>query len=55
MVVLFITLSAVWGRLIGVPSSVKAVLVQEFALRGLHIDMGKLTIDPLGVWSRGIW
>jgi hypothetical protein len=48
MLVLLVALSAVWGRLVGVPSGVKAVLVQEFALRGLHIDMGKLTIDPLG-------
>ena len=46
MLVLLVALSAVWGRLVGVPSSVKAVLVQEFALRGLHIDMGKVPIDP---------
>ncbi len=48
MLVLLVALSALWGRLVGVPSGVKALLGQEFALRGLEIEMGKLTIDPLG-------
>ena len=45
--VLFVA-SAIWGRVVGVPQGVKNLLVEEFVLRGLEIDAGKLTIDPLG-------
>jgi len=45
--VLFV-FSAIWGRVVGVPQGVKDLLVEEFILRGLEIDAGKLTIDPLG-------
>lgn len=48
MVLVLLAASAVWGRLVGVPQGVKALLVQEFAWRGLEIEIGKLTIDPLG-------
>ena len=48
MVVALLVVGAVWGRVVGVPSGVKNLLVEEFALRGLEIDTGKLTIDPLG-------
>ena len=47
MAVLFVA-SAIWGRVVGVPQGVKNLLVEEFVLRGLEIDAGKLTIDPLG-------
>jgi hypothetical protein len=45
--ILFVA-SAIWGRVVGVPQGVKNLLVEEFVLRGLEIDAGKLTIDPLG-------
>jgi len=45
--VLFVV-AAVWGRLVGVPRGVKDLLMQEFALRGLQVDMGKVTMDPWG-------
>ena len=45
--VLFVVV-AVWGRMVGVPRGVKDLLMQEFALRGLHVDMGKVTMDPWG-------
>ena len=48
MVVALLVVGAVWGRVVGVPLGVKNLLVEEFALRGLEIDTGKLTIDPLG-------
>jgi len=47
LAVLFV-LVALWGRLVGVPRGVKDLLLREFALRGLHVDMGKVTMDPWG-------
>ena len=48
MVVTLLVVGAIWGRVLGVPPGVKSLLVEEFALRGLEIDTGKLTIDPFG-------
>jgi hypothetical protein len=48
MILFFLLVFLVLGRVVGVPMAWKNRLVKELASRGLEVDARKVTLDPLG-------